>query len=215
MLKLSFTELDKIDLSKVGAGLKQVFGSLDFLAGVSGLARRALDALSWAIQGLQKLLGKDLAEKSESQLKTLLEKIKQGESPTQAFLKFSYGVETGTVKIKDWAKDSKADLVSVDAGTIQLAELHQRVVQAYAIHNRIVKSLRSLDDIFLWLLKKGGVGAPLDLLLYGVFLVIMDIAILQGMDYADTATLVKWVDGVLTISQRVSSELNWQCKVFT
>ncbi len=46
-------------------------------------------------------------------------------------------------------------------------------------------------------------GAPLDLLLYGVFLVIMDIAILQGMDYADTATLVKWVDGVLTISQRV------------
>ncbi len=203
LLKLSFTEIDKIDLSKVSAGLKQVFGSMDFLAGVSGLACRALDALAWAIQGLQKLLGKDLAEKSESQLKTLLEKIKQGESPTQAFLKFSYGVETGSAKIKNWAKDSKADLVSVDAGTIQLAELHQRVIQAYAIHNRIVKSLRSLDDIFLWLLKKGGVGAPLDLLLYGVFLVIMDIAILQGMDYADTATLVKWVDGVLTISQRV------------
>lgn len=203
LLKLSFKELDQLDLGKVGDGLKQIFGPMDWLVGQSGLVRRALDALLRAIDSLRQMLGKDLVEKSENQLKEFLEKIKQGETPTQAFLKYSFAVEPGGEQIKKWIQDSKADLVSVDAGALQLAELHQRIVQAFAVHTRIVKTLRSLDDIFLWLLKKVGIGVPLDLLLYGVFLLIMDIALLQGMDYADTATLVKWVDGVQVISQRV------------
>ncbi len=203
LLKLSFAELDRLDLEKVLESLKQVFSPLDALVGESELARRAIDALKRAVLGLRQFLGESLSERIEREIKKILDSIKAGDTPTQVFLKYSYGVEPGMEKIKGWLQASQVDLVSLDAGSYQLEELNQRALQVYAVHTRIVKSLRNLDDIFLWLLKKGGVGAPLDLLLYGVFLVIMDIAVLQGMDYADTTTLVKWVDGVLAISQRV------------
>lgn len=203
LLKLSFAELDRLDLEKVLEALKQVFSPLDALVGESELARRAIDALKRAVLGLRQFLGESLSERIEAEIKKILDSIKAGDTPTQVFLKYSYGVDPGMEKIKGWLQASQVDLVSLDAGSYQLAELNQRALQVYAVHTRIVKSLRNLDDIFLWLLKKGGVGAPLDLLLYGVFLVIMDIAVLQGMDYADTTTLVKFVDGVLAISQRV------------
>jgi hypothetical protein len=36
----------------------------------------------------------------------------------------------------------------------------------------------------------------------GAFFLVIDIALLRGMDYADTSRIFNWVDGIVTTSRR-------------
>lgn len=202
LLTETLKEAAGLDLEKIGQALKSVMGPLEGLPTgmMAKLAARAVDALKRGIETLKGILGKDLCDKIEERVKSAVESIRN--TSLDSFLKYSYKYADGQTSIAGWLKESSSEQATIDGGTKALQELQQNMEQSFALKKRIIANLRLLSEPLEWLLKKFVGTLPLDMLLGGVFLVVVDIALLQGMDYADTTKIITFVDGVVLTSKR-------------
>lgn len=202
LLTAAFEQVSGLDADKIKKGLQTISGPLEGLA-ASPLTTRVLEATRRAVDTLKGILGPEILSKIEEDINKILDEIRQGENALQLFLKHSYSYEAGQNNIASWLQTSQANQATIDNGALALRELQQQMMQVLAMMKRIVTTLRDLSQPLEWVLKKMGGTLPLELLMGGVFLLVIDVALLRGMDYADTAQIIKWVDGVVAISQRV------------
>ncbi len=201
LLMEAFKGVSNLDADKIHQGLQTIAGPSETLSG-GRLVTRVLEATKRAIGTLKSILGSEPFNEIEKRLTKILDEIQQGGNVLQLFLKYTYGYDEGQGKIAEWSKTSQADHGAIDKGTQALQELQQQMVQAFALGKRIITTLHSLKWPLEWILKRFGGTLPLDLLMSGAFLLVMNSALLRGMDYADTTHIIKWVDGVMIISKR-------------
>jgi hypothetical protein len=197
----AFKEVSRLDADTIGEALKTIVGPVGSLPG-GGLAARALDALKRALDTLKGFLGPALVGKIEERIAKIVSEIRKGENPLQVSLKYAYGYDQGQKDIATWLDTSRTDLAAIDKGTQALAELRQGMVQAFTLLKRISAGIGGLGGPLKWILQRFGGTLPIDLLMGGAYFLVIDIALLRGMDYADTSRIFNWVDGVVTISKR-------------
>jgi hypothetical protein len=196
-----FKQLSGLDNKQIKEGLDAVKGTIDIPA-VGRAVPRILDALQRAIRTVKDLIGEEGFKKIDEEITTMVEAIKKGEGPAQLFLKHSYQTDKGQQTIAGWVAASQSDVKAIDTGVGRLANLEQQIVQTFTVSRKIVASLKLLSQPIKWILTRFGGTAPVDLILAGIYFLVADAALLRGMDYADTTTLVKFVDGTLTISKQ-------------
>jgi hypothetical protein len=201
LLTVAFKEVSGLDADKIKEGLQAITGPIARLPG-SRLVARALEATKRAIETLKSILGPKLLDKVEERLNKILDEIHHGEHVLHAFLKYSYGYDAGQKDIATWLQISQADHATIDAGIRTVGVLQQQMIQAFSLHKRIITTLSSLRWPLDWILKKFGGTLPLDLLMGLAFLLMSDIALLRGMDYADTTKIITFVEGILLTSKR-------------
>jgi hypothetical protein len=71
------------------------------------------------------------------------------------------------------------------------------------LEKRIINNLKQLKWPLELILKQIGGTLPLDLVMLGAFILVADVALWRGMDYADTAVLMNWIEGVILTSKRI------------
>ena len=202
ILSAAFKEITDFDIETIIDGLKNVVGMMEGIpaARLAKLAWRAWEALKRAVETLIGVLGKDLYAKIEERINGMLDGIRK--ASLQSFLEYAYNRHDGQTEITGWIKDSQIEISALDDGSKSLRDLQQRMAQAFALDKRVIENIRLLSGPLEWILRKFGGAAPLDLLIGGVILIGADIALLQGMDYADTAKIITFVDGVVITSKR-------------
>ena len=204
LLVTAFNEISGLDANKISQGLKTIVGPIESLPG-GRLAARVLEAIKRTIDTLKGILGPGFFGKIEEQINKRLDEIRKGGNLLQSFLKDAYAYNEGQKNIAGWLQISQADQAAIDQGMQTLDTLQQQVVQTFALGKRIVTTLRSLSGPLEWILKRFGGTLPLDILMGGTYLLVINIALLRGMDYADTTQIVKLVDGVIITSKRTLS----------
>ena len=201
LLSNAFGRIADLDEAAIRQGLETVGAPLQ-TTGAGRLAQRALEAAQRAIGTLRNMLGEQNLNTIEQRIDTALAELRKGEGAATLFLKYSYDYDEGQKRIAGWLeKSTLADEAFGDAVS-QAATLQAQAAQAFALEKRLVNAINTFRQPADWLLRRLGAAAPLDLLLAGAYLLIMDIAILRGMDYADTTTVFSFVDGVQVTSRR-------------
>jgi hypothetical protein len=202
VINLVFGKVGQLDEQQIHDGLNAVTSNIP--APALGKAEvRALDIFQKAIQGLTNMIGTQGMQSIQDRLNGFFNELRTGGDAAQTLLKYSYSYDKGQQAIIDWLKITTKTPADLDAGVIELSGLNQRIVQTYTVNGKIAATLQSFSKPLKWLLKKAGLSLPVDLVLAGAYLILLDVAILQGMDYADTTTIVKTVEGIQTISKRV------------
>jgi hypothetical protein len=201
LLAAAFKAFSGLDAEQLSQGLKAVVGPIEVLPG-SGLAARALEALKRAIETLKGILGPKLHDEIEEKINKRIEEIREGGGVLQMFLKYSYDYDDGQKEIVGFLQTSQSDFTTIDAGAQTLRQLQLQMAQTFALEKRIITTLRTLSHPIKWMLNRFGGTLPLDLIMCGAYVLVVDVALVRGMDYADTTKIISWVDGVRVISKR-------------
>lgn len=202
LLVETFSQVSQLDADGISGGLAAVRGTVEGLPGGKAIPR-LLEAVQRAIDTVKGIAGPKLFEQIEERINKTLEEIRKGEDVLQLFLKKNcYKSDESQQDISAWLKASQSDIAKIDGGAKSLAELQQQIVQTFTVNKKIVTNLRKLSGPIEWILKKFGGTLPLDLLMAGAFLLVIDVALLRGMDYVDTTKIVTFVDGTIIISMR-------------
>lgn len=197
----AFQGIATLNAEEISKGLEAIGSPLDFKS-VKRIAVRVLETINRIIDTLKGILGSELFGQIGDRIKKTLEEMSKGENIARIFLKYSFESKEGSERIVEWLKVSKADQAQIDTGARALADLQQQLIQAFTIEKRIIAMMRLLSKPLGFILKKIGGTLPLDLIMGAAHVLIIDIALLRGMDYADTTTLICLVDGITTTSKR-------------
>jgi hypothetical protein len=202
LLKVAFEQSTQLDADEVRQALDAATGSIGAISG-GKLVVRSIEAVKRALDTLKNLIGSQNLDDITERVEKTLEEIRKGEGALQIFLKYSYGYEPGQQQLAGLIQTSAADAARLDAGVATLVALEQQILQMFVIERRLVAALRRLRQPLDFLLKRFGGTLPLDLLIGGGQLLMIDIALLRGMDYADTTQVVTLVDGIIKTTKRV------------
>ncbi len=197
----AYHKVSGLDTGKIKEAIETVTGPMEAFP-VGRLATRAVEAVKRAIATLKSILGTQVLGKAEEALGKLLGEIAKGDDALTLFLKYTYGYDAGRANIGAWLRDTKTDPAGLDGGTRTLGELQQQMTQALALEKRIIATLEMLRQPLTWVLKKFGGTLPLDLVMAGAYLLVANVALARGMDYADSSSVFQLVDGVLVVSRR-------------
>ncbi len=197
----AFKGIVNLDAEQINKALEAAGSPLDFKS-VKRIAGRVLETVNRIIDTLKRIIGSELFGQIGDRITKTLDEIRKGENIARLFLKISFETEAGQKRIITWLKDSNADQARIDLGSRALADLQQQIIQAFTIEKRIIATLRLLSSPLGFILKRVGGSLPLDLIMGAAYLLVIDIALLRGMDYADTTTLICLVDGITITSKR-------------
>ncbi len=201
LLMGTFKGVDQLDLTQVQQGVKQATAFFDLA--VSGkFLSRILDAVQRAVKTLRELAGDEGMKQVEDRVSKEIEQVKNGEQALQTFLKFTYQSDQSQKAISGWITASDRGIVEIDMGRQKLDNLRKDAEKTFVLFNQIISTIHSLSGPVGWILGKVGGTAPLDLVMACFLFIVADIALLRGMDYADTTKVLKFVDGTLTISRQ-------------
>lgn len=198
----AFRGISNLDAKQITEALDVIGSPLDFKS-VQRIAGRVFETVNRIFDTLKRIIGSGLIGQTGERVAKFLDEIRNGENIARLFLKISFETEEGQKKIIAWLKDSTADQTRLDLGARDLTDLQQQITQAFTIEKKAVAGLRLLSAPFGFILKRFGGTLPLDLIMGAAYLLIIDIALLRGMDYADTTTLFRLVDGITITSKRV------------
>jgi hypothetical protein len=201
LLTTAYRKVSGLDTGKIKEAIEAVTGPMEAFP-VGRLAARALEAVKRAIATLKSILGTQALDKVEEVLGKLLAEISKGDDALTLFLKYSYGYDAGRANIGAWLRDTKAAPATLDGGTRSVGELQQQMMQALSLEKRIIGTLETLRQPVTWVLKKFGGTLPLDLVMAGSYLLVVNVALVRGMDYADSSSVFQLVDGILVVSRR-------------
>jgi hypothetical protein len=197
VFKIAFQGIVDLDDEDVAAAIASLGETVGVLPKVGKLVTKGLQLAAQALEKLTSLIGKDNLDALKKKASEIIEKVKQGGEPLAKFLNYSYGVENAKLQIEGRLARTTADAAAIDSGTKKLADLQARFAEQMAMLTRIAKTLNTSKKLVSKLLPD--VAA---VVLFGSFyLVAMDYAVLAGMDYADTTTLITFVEGILKISE--------------
>jgi hypothetical protein len=192
----------KLDSQQIQDGLKAATTNLPISA-LSKIEARALEIFQKGVQSLTQMVGDEGMKGILKRVTNLIDQVRSGGEPTEKALKYLYSYDKGLKMIAGWLKETPKTPADLDAGVIELAWLNQRMVKTFTVDAKITSALQSLSKPLKWVLQKAGVPLPVDLFLAGAYLILLDVTILQGMDYADTTNIVTVVEGIQRISRRV------------
>jgi hypothetical protein len=199
---MAFEKASGLDAEEIEKGIEAI--SIPLAGELSGrLTPRILESLQRAIQGLKGLLGPDSLKESEKRIQQALESARQGEGGLRLFLKEAYSYDQGQTSIEGWLTASQVEPPQLDNGSQMLNDLQQQMIQAFVLEKRIINNLKQLKWPLELILKQIGGTLPLDLVMLGAFILVADVALWRGMDYADTAVLMNWIEGVILTSKRI------------
>ncbi|HVN54170.1 MAG TPA: hypothetical protein VMT46_07550 [Anaerolineaceae bacterium] len=201
LLTGTFKGLDQLDLGQVQQGVKQALSFLNL--DVSGkFLSRIVDAVQRSFKTLRDMAGDQAMQQIEDRVNKEIGEVKKGEKALQAFLIFAYQADQSQKSISGWLETTNCGIAEIDTGRQRLVDLHSDQEKTFNLFNQIISALHSLSSPIEWILKKAGGTAPLDLVMACLLFIVVDFALLRGMDFADTTTLLKFVDGTLTISRQ-------------
>jgi hypothetical protein len=202
LFTMAFEKASGLDAEEIEKGIEAI--SIPLAGELSGrLTPRILESLQRAIQGLKGLLGPDSLKESEKRIQQALESARQGEGGLRLFLKEAYSYDQGQTSIEGWLTASQVEPPQLDNGSQMLNDLQQQMIQAFVLEKRIINNLKQLKWPLELILKQIGGTLPLDLVMLGAFILVADVALWRGMDYADTAVLMNWIEGVILTSKRI------------
>ncbi len=200
----AYQNLSAFDLAKVLADLKKLL-ALDAQPAQSQdeLAAQALTSLAQATHEVQRLHQIGVLQKLEEEIKVLWEAIHQGADALSGLLAYTFGSQSGAAQITAWLQATQAPTPQLNHGAGSIQELTTQWKRLIETYGRLFQSLERLHALGAWLEGRATLNFPLETLLLSVYIVSLDVALLQGMDYADTARLIQWVPGVMVISKAV------------
>lgn len=166
------------------------------------LANYALRAVHRAQDEMLHLQHMGILNNLEEEIKSLWEALHQSEDALSGFLEYSFDRRQGIARILHWLDYTQATVEAIQSGTIAIRELTHQMQKTFSAHQRLFKNLERLQSLAAWLSTRTGLSFPLETILLGMYVVSLDMALLQGMDYADTTSLFDWVAGVITLTQK-------------
>ncbi len=199
LLVMAFKGASGIDPARIGQGLEALGSTGQPLPG-GALAERCVEAVSRAVGGLRALVGAKSDSELQQDLAKILAEISRGQDAMQLFLKYCYGYDTGQRRISEMLRTSKASESRLAAGRDAVSALESQMAEAFVLSKRMVTVLDTARRPMTWVLSKVGGTAPVDLLVSTALMLIVDVALLRGMDYADTARVIRFVDGIIAVS---------------
>ncbi|MFL6448708.1 MAG: hypothetical protein ACJ746_13615 [Bryobacteraceae bacterium] len=202
LLNSVFEKVGGLNADTVDCYLSTIFGSLEGIPGDKLLAR-AWSAVQRAIDTLRSFAGSEILDSIQQRVKKVIGQIRNGTGALTLFLIHAFQSDDGRHRISGWLESTRAELAVIDEGSRKVNALRDRMMENFALLKRIVETLHMLRKPAEWLLGKLGGTLPLDVAVGGAFLLVMNVGILRGMDYADTTSIVKLVDGVLVITKEM------------
>jgi hypothetical protein len=180
-------------LKSLGVFSKQV----EQLPKVGRLFGQGLAKLENAVNALIKLLGSETLEKIKDQVAKLWGDIKQGKYLDDAF-RYLYQVDQTKQMVAKSLQAGDLQIQALDQRRQELAKLGVAFKESMSFASGIVAAL-SLAGSLLALAAATSpalAGSPAVLILAGAFSLVLAYIVLNGMDYADTTSLLKRVKGV-------------------
>ncbi|MBN1261862.1 MAG: hypothetical protein JXB35_14385 [Anaerolineae bacterium] len=196
VLEGGFKGVEDLDEKALDEAIEVVGQGLEDIPKIGKLVSKGLTAIVETLDKLTGILGEDAVKEMQKKAKELIDQITSG-AALETFLKTNFGTDATTKMVQEWMGKTPADIVKIDGGRQQLLALQTRFAELTAVMLRIIKGLNTAKKFLNKLLPEATT-----LLLFGAFYIVtMDIAVLSGMDYADTTTLVIMVPGVRKISE--------------
>jgi len=197
VIQVAFKEVADLDQAQIAEAIGRVGRTAGDLPQVGRLVTKGLMFFIQALEKITGLIGSANVNALQEQARALLKQIEQGGSMLDQFLNYSYGVAATKERVKGLLGTTTADVERVNDGTQRLAALQVRFAEQMAIVGRLVSGLNLTRKLAARLLP----GAVVDILLGSFYIAAMDYAVLAGMDYADTTTLITLVAGVVKIME--------------
>ena len=197
VLSTSYKSLEGLDAGQISSALASVGETTSDIPHIGGLVSRGLELALGALDKITSLLGKDNSQMLKDKAKEVLEQVKSGGSLLDTFLNYTFGVESTRKVVAQQLQGTSADAARLNTGNKQLADLSVNFAERMELVVRITKALNLGKKMVDFALPK----AVTELLFAAFYLLLMDYAVLTGMDYADTSSIYQFVNGVVKISE--------------
>lgn len=193
----AYEGIEKFDYNKILEVLGTLGTAVTDLPHVGKLIAKGFSLVVQALGKITELLGAQNAQKLRELAEKIFKLVKERADPLEKFLEYSYAVPDVKKYVADLIEQTPADREKLDAGAKRLADLKLGFTEHMVLLTRIVKGANTGKGIADFFLPQATTVA-----VFGSFyLLAMDYAVLRGMDYADTAGIFDFVEGVIRISE--------------
>jgi hypothetical protein len=197
ILQAGWEVVKELDQAQLIAAIGQIDQGAPDVPRQSKLLQQSLNLATQTLQKLIRLLGPACTELLQEEARQLSAQLMDKTTLLDEFLIHTYRVAETKSYIVNLLNQTKTDLIHLNNGGEQLTELYRCFVEQMTILSRIITALNSGKR-----LAEFGLPQVTTMALFGAFyLVVMDYAILAGMDFADSAILFNFVPGVISISE--------------
>jgi hypothetical protein len=197
ILQAGWEVVKELDQAQIIAAIGQIDQGAPDVPRQSKLLQQSLNLATQALQKLIRLLGPECTELLREEARQLSAQLMDKTTVLDEFLIQTYRVTETKSYIVNLLNQTKTDLIHLNNGSEQLVELYRCFVEQMTILRRIITALNKGKRLAEFSLPQ-----VTTMILFGAFyLVVMDYAILAGMDYADSAILFNFVPGVINISE--------------
>jgi hypothetical protein len=201
VVSAAFGEIDKLNLPVNSQPITDVEEVLNSIPPTQRLFYQAMRCLHRAISKIKTMIGPYALQEAEQWLTKTLDALRKGDGPIKLLLDEAYRPTQGFQEIKLSLDAFTGTTAQLARGIEVLMELDNHIRQAFSLSKNIVSSLRKITHLIRSIPVVRNLGLPFDLLNLGIFLLVIDISLLRGMDYADTTTIYKLVDGIRETAQ--------------
>jgi hypothetical protein len=199
VLDAAFKTVGDWDEAALNKAIGMVGECIDDLPWLGKLTNKGLLIAVQALQKLSKLLGLRHTKLLQEYAEEIIKQIKAGGELLGKFLIYTYGMDKMKLRVRELLEKTSTNVSQIDGGARELINLKLRFTEDMAMVTRLINLL----DV-----GKKTVGKLLPeaagILLFGAFYIVaMDYALLAGMDFADTTTIITLVEGIIETSEAV------------
>lgn len=196
VLQAAHKGLQSLDASQVVQAINSLGEGAVSLPDVGKLISKGLQMALRALEKINQVLKSATVKTLREQAGKLLEQLTGSGGLLDGFLNYTYQISKAKDRVKALLAATKSDKDKIDIATGRLAELQTRFAEQMTVLDKIVSVLGVGKTAAGFFLPQAASTA-----LFGVFyLLIMNYAVLAGMDYADAAGELNFVEGLINIS---------------
>ena len=200
-----FQALSKLDGSKIASALGNLGDAVGEIPTYGRLFTQGIEKIASALRGLVELLGTDALSAIKERLSAAWKKLSSGEAVTQA-LELLFQVENTKDKIASIVVTPTLTRGRLDESTKALADLEVRFKETMAIWSAVRAAVvfgAAIVGAAAIIPVVAPIAGPAELVAVALYVTIIAGVTLLGLDYADSGDILKRVDGVGKIVERV------------
>ena len=193
----AFKGIKDLDEKKVAELIGKIGGAAMELPAIGKLIAAGLKLAAQAFSKFTQMLGGVGVAALQEKTREALQSVIDGGSLVEKFLRYSYGAKAGTERVRTLLDQTTADVAKLDAGNRRLMDLGVRFAEEMVLVTRIVDGLTTGKRFASFFLPE----ATTISFFGGFYLIAMSYAVFVGMDFADSANLLNFVEGAMQLAE--------------
>ncbi len=196
VLEAAYKQLKALDATQLVQAINSIGQTAVNMPDAGKLIGKGLQMAVRALEKIAQLLKSTTAQTLRDQAGKLLEMLTGSADLLDAFLNLAFGVSNAKKKVQGLLEGTTSAKEKIDEGAGNLAALGTRFAGQTALLDKIISVLAAAKAVAGLFLPQAASTA----LFGGFYLLLMNYALLAGMDYADSAGSPDFVAGLMKIS---------------